>query len=182
MYIFSEIKRVRCLLFLLRSGSKPLDKGGTVNFSLFERKVTKEANNLAGWPQRQSTVPQGLICSQTYGAFRGTAPVPESKAPGISAAAPILQIWLARWCVTEAHHANRLASRRRDANARWFVGRKVEICFLRGYGGKREFSCHWQCSNSCLAVLLKASHSRGRWRANGVTVGVWYTYMIKTVL
>ena len=27
------------------------------------------------------------------------------------------------------HHANRLASRRRDANARWFVGSKVEICF-----------------------------------------------------
>ena len=40
------------------------------------------------------------------------------------------------------HHANRLASHRRDANARWFVGSKVEICFLRGYGGKREFSCH----------------------------------------
>ena len=36
--------------------------------------------------------------------------------------------------------------------------------------------------NSCLAVLLKASHSRGRWRANGVTVGAWYTYMTKTAL
>ena len=51
-------------------------------------------------------------------------------------------------------------------------GKGIEIGFLTGI----------MQINSCLAVLLKASHSRGRWRANGVTVGAWYTYMTKTAL
>jgi len=71
----------------------PLCRGGDVSFFFpKKKKLQKEVGELAVRSPRQSTVPQGLILSRRYGAFREIAPVPESKALGFLTAAPILQI------------------------------------------------------------------------------------------
>ena len=69
--------------FLLRSRSMPFAKGERCSFLCTKEKSQKKCATLQVDRLRQSTVPQGLICSRTYGAFRGTAPVPESKGLGI---------------------------------------------------------------------------------------------------
>ena len=89
-------------IFLLRSRARSLCQGETVNFFFSKKKkLQKEVGNLAGWPLRQSTVTQELFCSRRCGVFREIVPTPESKGHGIFADAPILSIWLARWCVSE---------------------------------------------------------------------------------
>ena len=70
----------------------PFAKGKRCSFLYTKEKSQKKCATLQVDRLRQSMVPQGLICFRRYGAFRGTASVPESKAIGISAAAPILQI------------------------------------------------------------------------------------------
>ena len=80
------------ILFLLRSDSKSSAEGVRLTFLYLKEKLQKKQTTLQVDRLRQSTVPQGLFCFRRYGAFRGSAPVPESKAIGFLAAAPILQI------------------------------------------------------------------------------------------
>ena len=133
-----------CYLAFLQKGSKTLWKEGTLHFFLSQKvkSAKKEVGERAARPLAPINGPARAYLFPNVRCVSGDCTCTRKQGSRNFGSRADFANLIGALVRIRVHHANRLVSRRRDANTRWFVGSKVEICFLRGYGGKREFSCH----------------------------------------